>query len=93
MMWWLPSSIVVTLILLWVLAEWGVWKAIQASYRERQQLDTTEEFPEDVRQGSSMGRIYPAFDFDFEVQEDGTVVRPSPVRWADEPTSGRDDHE
>jgi len=89
MMWWL-FSLLILLLGLWLLAEWGVWKAIEAHCKG---LTFDETETQDVREGSSMGRVSLGPSGIFEVQEDGTVVELAPSRWTDESSSGRADHE
>lgn len=91
-MWWLFSSLIL-LVLLWLLAEWGVWKLLHAYFKEVNRLGAIEEFFGDVRQGSSMGVVSLGPSGIFEVQQDGTVVGIAPSQWSDESPNGRDGDE
>lgn len=93
-MWWLFSSVILTLfLLLWLLAEWGVWKLLHAYFKEVNRLGAIEEFFGDVRQGSSMGMVSLGPSGIFEVQQDGTVVGIASTEWSAIETSGRDGDE
>src|SRR5687767_9095104 len=91
-MWWITSLILVALFLLWLLAEWGVWKAIQVYFAKVGEHEYPYE-TEDVRQGSSLGMVGFGESTPFEVQEDGTVVGIAAAYDYGVPFIGRDDNE
>lgn len=90
---WLILSLLGTLILAWLLAEWALWRALERHFKNLRFDEDSDVDSSDVRQGSSIGMVQLGPSGIFEVQEDGTVVGIAASRWSDESTSGRDDHE
>lgn len=92
---WLVISLLILIFVLWLIAEFFVWKAIQDYYRKvGEDAESYERQPQDLREGSWVGTAQIGPSGIFEVQEDGTVVGLAPEYdiYTRLDSEGRDDY-